>query len=176
MDWSGGVLGRSLQVMNGTPCVYSRRWMLLAMLLLLGGCDRPGVPLLSGERLSGERLTVDGAEAQWVLVNYWATWCTPCRAEIPELNHLHQARDVRVVGVNFDQLDEIALRQAVAEMGIEFDVALADPRALWSYPMPQGLPATIVIAPDGQVRTTLLGPQTEAGLRQVLVSEEPSAP
>ncbi len=140
------------------------RWVLLITVLLLGGCERPSLPLLSGERLPAVN-----ANKQWVLVNYWATWCAPCRTEIPELNRLHQAKDVRVVGVNFDQLEEVALRQAVAEMGIEFDVALTDPQPLWSYPMPQGLPATIVIAPDGQVRTTLLGPQTEASLRQALV-------
>lgn len=137
--------------------------MLLGLLLALTACGERGLPLLSGETLPARN-----DAGRWLLINYWATWCGPCRTEVPELNQLHRAPDIRVLGVNFDRLEGEALRQAAAELGIEFDVALEDPRAFWPHELPQVLPATLLVSPAGEVRAALLGPQTETSLRDAL--------
>jgi thiol-disulfide isomerase/thioredoxin len=113
----------------------------------------------------------DDWHGQWVVLNYWAEWCAPCRGEIPELNALHGetgGHGVRVVGINFDGLQGDALRQLVGKMQIEFPVIDVDPRAHFGYDLPSVLPTTIVINPAGDVAATLVGPQTRESLEAVL--------
>jgi thiol-disulfide isomerase/thioredoxin len=122
----------------------------------------------------------DGTAGRWsewdesfVVVNYWAEWCAPCREEIPELNALWSGRGDRpllVVGVNFDGLEGEALTDLMARMGIGFPVVLRSPRERYGYPMPAVLPSTVVIAPGGRVAATLVGPQTRASIEAALVS------
>ncbi len=98
-----------------------------------------------------------------MLINYWAEWCAPCREEIPELNRLHEDSadgQLVVLGVNFDGLSGEALSDLVERMDIGFPVLLDDPRARWQQPMPGVLPSTLVIDPEGKLRTVLVGPQT----------------
>jgi len=134
--------------------------------MLLGGCTQPEVRFADGS---------DGDWAQWhgrwILINYWAEWCAPCREEIPELNRLHQERDAMnlvVMGVNFDGLQGEALTGLIERMGIEFPVLLQDPRARWSQDLPSVLPSTLVIDPAGNLRTVLVGPQTYESLSNAL--------
>ncbi len=109
-----------------------------------------------------------GTDERWRVVNYWALWCTPCRAEVPELNSLHNDHvDLRVLGVNFDQPVSLeAARTARDSLGIEFPVLRRSPHAHYAQPMPPGLPATDLLDPEGRFRMRLLGPQTAAGLAE----------
>ena len=65
-----------------------------------------------------------------LVINYWATWCSPCRKEIPELNELdHQLSNrLDVIGVNYDGVVGEQLLQEMQNLGIEFDNLYADPR------------------------------------------------
>ena len=99
---------------------------------------------------------------RWLVINYWAEWCAPCRKEIPELNKLHGERassGAVVLGVNYDGLAGEKLEILVEEMGIEFPVLVEDPRTRWSVDQPAVLPTTLIIDPSGQVADVLVGPQ-----------------
>ena len=107
----------------------------------------------------------------WVVINYWAEWCTPCRQEIPELNALYLARDrehLLIVGVNFDGIEGDDLAALVKRMNIAFPVIVGDPAEHWRYPMPGVLPTSVLIAPDGTLAKTLVGPQTRASLEAAM--------
>lgn len=135
----------------------TRLRMLLAigLLITLTGCEPTADPETT------HTLPGDG---QWRLVNYWAIWCKPCREEIPALNAVDQRQDIRVLGFNFDGKTGDALAAQAEELGIAFELLTFDPGTLLGVPRPQGLPITVVVAPDGTVTETLLGPQTEASL------------
>ncbi len=130
--------------------------------MLLTGCAEPEFRLADGS--SGDWSQWQG---RWILINYWAEWCAPCREEIPELNRLYrQDADGQpvVLGVNFDGLTGDALSDLVARMDIEFPVLLADPRERWQQPLPGVLPSTLVIDPQGNLHDVLVGPQTYESL------------
>lgn len=104
-----------------------------------------------------------------LLVNYWAEWCKPCREEIPELNQLaSDSEKLQVLGVNYDRLPAETVAAQAQKMGIRFPVLAADPADRWGWQRPQVLPTTFVLAADGRLIATLVGPQTVESLRQAL--------
>lgn len=134
---------------------------------LVGGCaEEPEIRFADGVTGNWEQL-----HGRWMLINYWAEWCAPCREEIPELNRLHKEGadgQLVVLGVNFDGLSGEALSDLVERMGIGFPVLLDDPRARWQQPMPGVLPSTLVIDRQGKLRTVLVGPQTFESLSRAV--------
>ncbi len=122
----------------------------------------------------GNRIDLSRPEGGWVVVNYWAQWCEPCRVEIPELNRLHRASNgVTVLGVSFDGAQTAAeLAVQIEDMGIQFPVLDRDPAPALSRKPPVGLPASWILSPAGRVVEQRLGPQTEAGLLAVIAQHK----
>lgn len=126
------------------------------MMLGCGGASEPQVRLADGTATQFSHW-----EGRWVLINYWAEWCAPCREEIPELNRLHGERNrsgIIVLGVNYDGLRGEGLVDLIGAMGIRFPVLLDDPRERWDQMLPSVLPSTLLIAPDGTLHDVLVGP------------------
>jgi thiol-disulfide isomerase/thioredoxin len=105
-----------------------------------------------------------------LVINYWATWCSPCRKEIPELNELdHQLSNrLDVIGVNYDGVGGEQLLQEMQKLGIEFDNLYADPRSIWSLEPVTVLPETLIINSRGELIHRLLGPQTKSSLEALI--------
>lgn len=140
----------------------------VAMLsLLLVACGKPA-PEPRIEKLDdGNFLRQQDWQGKWVYINYWAEWCKPCAEEIPELNAFSKANpDVLVLGVNFDNVEHENLLKQANALRIEFPLVGHDVRSLFPHELPQGLPATYIFGPDGQLVDTLQGPQTVATLDQ----------
>lgn len=150
-----------------------RLFLFASLLILLAGC-KPLEDLKAVESFFDRgALLVDGSftprdhwKGQWKLVNIWARWCKPCWQEMPELNQFSALQDstgLKVLGYNFDQLQQPALAQLVSEMDIQFPVLVSWPE-IWEFPDVKGLPATLLIAPDNRLVKVLWGPQTVASL------------
>lgn len=137
---------------------FSRLVVVFSM-LLLAGCEKPEF-----EQARGEPVAWDSLRGQWVLVNYWAEWCKPCLEEIPELNELDRNSNITVLGVNFDGVKGQALVDLGDTMGIRFTMLAEDPGPEFGWKTPVALPATFVVDPDGELRETRFGPQTEQEL------------
>jgi len=151
--------------------IHLMRATVVVLMLALAGCD--GMPGgLGGSAdfaaAKGDVVRTSELEGQWVFVNYWAEWCKPCYEEIPELNALDQRDGVRVLGVNFDQVEGQPLRTLMEDMGIEFTVVTDDPQAHYGWEHPVSLPATFVINPEGDVVEARFGEQTEEELVEVM--------
>jgi thiol-disulfide isomerase/thioredoxin len=103
---------------------------------------------------------IDGqpvSTAEWkgkvVLVNFWATWCPPCRAEIPmlvQLKNIYKDRLV-IVGVSMDDDDPAAVRKFVKEMRMNYPVVMASREIISEYGGVPALPTTFVVNQDGKV-------------------------
>ncbi len=142
-----------------------RRFLILVCVVLVG-CERPVF-----EVVGGSGLTASDLKGQWLVINYWATWCGPCITEIPEFNEIHHnpRSDLMVLGVNFDAPSEGSRQQADLEkMKIEFPVVIQDPALRFGYEVPSVLPTTVIVRPDGGIAAQLVGPQTKMSVMQVL--------
>ncbi|MBB2497296.1 TlpA family protein disulfide reductase [Aquipseudomonas ullengensis] len=138
---------------------------LIAGLFLAGCADDWGVDQ------HARKVPAAQLEGQWLVINYWAEWCGPCRTEIPELNRLDdqlQGRHARVLGVNFDALQGDDLNEAASALGIRFTVLAQDPAQRLELPRSDVLPTTYIIDDQGKLRERLVGEQTAAGLQAKL--------
>ena len=130
--------------------------------LLLSGCGNDYGVDQYGQKVAAERL-----DGQWLVINYWAEWCGPCRVEIPELNTLAEqlkGQSVGVFGVNFDGVQGEELKSASEKLGIKFTVLAQNPEGIFEIPRSEALPVTYIIDDKGKVREQMLGEQTAEGV------------
>jgi cytochrome c biogenesis protein CcmG/thiol:disulfide interchange protein DsbE len=133
-----------------------------------GNAGKPAPPLPSAV-LQPPRATLADLRGKPALVNFWASWCEPCRKEAPELERLDRSLhgSAALVGVDYtDQAD--GARSFIARYGWHFPV-LSDPDGVYGarYGF-SGLPTTVVLDSRGRIVETLRGPQTEADFRRAL--------
>ncbi len=154
--------------------------------------DRTGLnpqdkaPDIKGRDLNGTETSLRQVPGQVLLVNFWATWCAPCMAELPALQSLHTAlkdRGFTVVGVAVDDSPE-NIREAQAKFGITYPIIIdADSQSKRLYEI-KGLPESYVLGPEQRVQivmdpdgrsgpvTRIVGPRewSEKWASQVLAS------
>ena len=113
------------------------------------------VPEIVGTTLTGDRFDIDNHRGNWVVVNFFASWCTPCRVEQPELVKFAQqhaaADDVKVVSVVFQPDDETAVRDFMAKSGATWPVIGGETGSIALSFGVTAVPETYLITPDGQV-------------------------
>jgi len=129
--------------------------------------DRPA-PELTLDSLDGERVSLADFRGEVVLVNNWATWCPPCRAEMPELNayyHDHKEQGFRVVAVEAGDPAE-TVRAFVKEEGIDFTVLLDPENQSLKGFQNASLPNSYVIDRDGNLVLAWTGAINQATLEE----------
>lgn len=125
----------------------------------------------------GSEIALQALAGKWIIINYWSAWCSPCREEIVELNRLakHQQK-LKVFGFNFDRADDKTLMNLVKEFNIKFPLIVKDPLPKFGISELKGLPATLIISPQGKFFKLLYGPQTEIKIVNLLGLNEKAKP
>lgn len=137
------------------------------------------VPDIQFQTLAGQPFRLQDLQGQVVLLNFWATYCLPCREEIPELNQLQQelqAQGLKVVGASTDDsADGVnAYQQEVAKFEYEVLLGGSDAKAKLEHPQ---LPTTYLIDRQGRIRQKIIGARDKAGWEAVvkpLLAEAPA--
>lgn len=154
--------------MPTTVALVKRVLVMLVTLVTISGCGVEQLPLADGTQTR-----IDDWQGRWVVINYWAEWCAPCREEIPELNRLYAeagAAGPLVIGVNYDNLKAADLQPLIQRMQIGFPVLQNDPMQRFGYERPEILPTTVLLKPDLSVGKVLRGPQSAESIRKVIES------
>lgn len=131
--------------------------------------ETPDRPELSIKTLDGNTFTLADHKGKWVILNFWATWCSPCIEELPALSRFVSAHDnVRAIGLAYEDTEVAEIKQFLAKHPVSFPIAQVDtfdpPKSIET---PRGLPTTYVVAPDGSIAKKFMGPIDEAALRAV---------
>lgn len=128
---------------------------------------------------SGTPVELADFRGRTVVFNFWATWCTPCIEEMPELSAMHTelAPAVQIIGIGVDSAENI--RQFAEKLPVSYPLVVAEASAIsWMRELGNtrnGLPFTVVVDPAGAVRTRVLGRFDEASLRSVIAAASATA-
>ncbi|MFL6306271.1 MAG: TlpA disulfide reductase family protein [Candidatus Sulfotelmatobacter sp.] len=115
--------------------------------------DPDPAPDLKAKDLDGKEISLDAYKGKVVLLNFWATWCGPCRAEIPSLIRMQEAYKDRlqIIGMDVDDDNEERLRAFVKNQGINYPVAMTSDAVRLAYGGIAALPTVFVINRDSKV-------------------------
>ncbi len=117
----------------------------------------------------GSNATLADFEGDPLVVNFFASWCAPCRAELPDLEQVHQARidEVTFLGINHD-LDESTWRSFVQETEITFQTVFQPDQELFTALDAKGMPTTVLLSADGEVLHLHTGLLTDELLEELI--------
>lgn len=107
------------------------------------------------KRADGTTVSAAGLKGQVVLLNFWATWCAPCRVEMPwfeEFSKKYRARGLVVLGISLDEGGWKTVQPVLGKLKITYPIVLGDSRVAKSYGMGELLPATFLIDGAGKIR------------------------
>jgi cytochrome c biogenesis protein CcmG, thiol:disulfide interchange protein DsbE len=112
--------------------------------------------------------TLADYKGQVILLNIWATWCEPCREEIPSLERLQKAygdKGLKIVAVSIDDyVSEDSIRRYANNFGVTFEILHDPTHAIERVFQTTGYPETFVVGPDGTIRKKIIGPDDWSSL------------
>src|ERR1035438_1364334 len=115
--------------------------------------DPDPAPAFELKDLDGKPLKLDAYRGKVILLNFWATWCGPCRAEIPSLIELqkHYKNHLQVIGLAVDEEDESFVRKFADSEGINYPIAMGTDNVRIAYGGVGALPTVFVIDTQGRI-------------------------
>ena len=127
-------------------------------------------PDFTTEGLGGGTVRLSQFRGHPVLINFWATWCTACRTEMPAIEQAwehYRARGFQVIAVDYQESNTTAMRSFLSTLGVRFIAALdTQGRIAAAYNVTVGLPTSIFVGRDGVARTLHLGQMSVSFLDQ----------
>ncbi|NIP80094.1 MAG: redoxin domain-containing protein [Gemmatimonadetes bacterium] len=136
----------------------------------LGGTDEPA-PDFAVRTLDGDTVRLADLRGQVVLVNFWATWCAPCRLEMPGFQDVWEDygdRGVTILGLSVDRGVRDTVERWVRDRGITYPIAFAPGRVVREYGGASVLPTSILINRQGRIVHRVEGFYAEPALRAAI--------
>jgi peroxiredoxin len=143
-------------------------WLVLALLPVVIQADDSADYELRD--MDGKLHRVSDNRGKWLIINFWATWCPPCIAEMPELERFYQqnSSNAQVWGVTFEDTDKAKIRQFIEQLGITYPVLGYGQDPLTGFGTVTVLPTTFVIDKQGLFFHRFEGPITAQDINAVI--------
>jgi cytochrome c biogenesis protein CcmG/thiol:disulfide interchange protein DsbE len=112
------------------------------------------------EDLDGNKISLSDFEGKVLFLNFWATWCPPCRAEIPdfiEVYDMYKDKGLAIIGISVDRISPKKVADFAQKNRMNYPVAMATGELFRDYPSPSAIPTTVVIDGNGKIRHKKVG-------------------
>jgi len=138
------------------------------------------LPTLKLEDVHGRKFNLADYKGKVVLLNFWATWCPPCRAEMPDLvswQRKYAKRDLQVIGVTYPPSDLREVLNFVRRIKVNYPIVIGTKQTKALFSEAETLPITVVIGRDQKIREViegiLLREEFEQKIKPLLESSKP---
>jgi peroxiredoxin len=122
--------------------------------------DAQKAPALTIKDIRGRSIRLSDYKGKIVLLNFWATWCPPCRAEMPDLVKMQRQyakQGLQVIGVTYPPETLREVRQFARRLGVNYPIALGTKETKALFDKGETLPLTVVIDRDGNIQSIIEG-------------------
>lgn len=140
--------------------------------VLKEGSQAPDFELVD---LNGETHRLSDYKGQGVFLNFWGTWCEPCKTEMPAMDRQYAAyknQGVQILAVNIAQ-SEFEVQKFINNLNVNFPVVIDKTKSVMTAYNIRPLPTTILVNPQGKVQKIITGEMTEAQIASYMESIKP---
>lgn len=135
----------------------------------------PKVPNFSWKDSTGATISFDHFRGSVTLINFWATWCGPCKKELPDLVALSNelaAKKVKILGVSVDRAPNVVdlVTEYVSEHGISYQNVISNDDMEEAFGNPRAIPTSYLIDADGNIAQTIVGMRTKEFYQQAITA------
>jgi cytochrome c biogenesis protein CcmG/thiol:disulfide interchange protein DsbE len=131
---------------------------MLAAAVLFQAAARPGIAGIEMRKLDGSVIKLSEQKGKVVILNFWATWCPPCKAEIPGFVSMHEKygdKGLVIIGAAVDEPWKV--ERFIKDYGVNYHVVIADEKTAAAFGGISGLPTTFVIDTEGKTAKKYVG-------------------
>jgi len=128
-------------------------------------------PQFSFSSLEGKTVSMKDLENKVIVVDFWATWCGPCREEIPHLNKLYselKGKGFEIVGISMDTDGTDAVKDFAKELRIEYPIVIGDDKDAEAFGGIIGLPTTFIIDRKGNIVKKYVGLPSPGDMERIV--------
>ncbi len=147
--------------MTGTATTLRTLTAALAISLITSSVSQAKpAPAFSVRTLDGKALRLSDLRKRPVILDFWATWCGPCRASMPHLNEMqarYEKQGLAVIGLSVDEQGPQRVKQFANRLGVRFTLAMANDEVLDAYGPIRSIPTTFFINRDGHIVRRVVG-------------------
>ena len=159
-------------------------WLVLPFALIFFSCmqagkiENPGdnnsfAPEFILEDLNGNQISLSDYEGKVIFLNFWATWCPPCRNEIPgfvEAYEKYKDKGMEIIGISLDRISRESLLQFVEKYKMDYPIAFGTQKLLLDYDPGQYIPTTFIIDKNGKIKHKHVGFLDRATLKDYFLA------